>query len=380
MTKDQAIAYDQEITQPYLAQVREDERENADAFDITNPYSLVGSVMTGALPYFSNNLLQTVANFGSLALNPFKIFAPKASAYSPEQYYSVCGYDDYAKMNIATDPFCNPVYGLPADFANRDPDDVLLFMLGKSSDNSTPYIDNDGNPLGLYQEFRDNCSNNINPYGLENEDTGEYIKSPDCMVGSGKYPDNFYIYTVDDAVSESMSCTMDDVDSDCYGASGTSSSASTSTSAGTLDAQGLMDEFATTGGNYGAYHVSSNGCTTLAAWYVGTKTDLKYGNGNGGDVVTKLVAANTDAGLSVSHTPQVGALFSSRDAAWHASSMCGDTKCGHVGLVVGVDGNKVTILETYSRLGDSSPYVRQSQITWNAGQQVDFVYLGDHLK
>lgn len=142
-------------------------------------------------------------------------------------------------------------------------------------------------------------------------------------------------------------------------------------------ASSLLAEFGATGGRYGTYSVASNGCTTLTKWYVGAHTTLAYGNGNGGDVATKLVQANPGRGLSITHAPVAGAIFSTRESAWGATQYCGATKCGHTGLVVGVNGSQVEILETYSSLSKTKPYYATSRtITWNAGQQVDFVYVG----
>lgn len=138
----------------------------------------------------------------------------------------------------------------------------------------------------------------------------------------------------------------------------------------------LLTEFGKTGGAYGGYTVSYNGCTTLTKWYVGVFTTFAYGGGNGGDVAAKLVSANPNRGLSITHTPAAGAIFSSRDSAWGATQMCGTTKCGHTGLVVGVNGNQVEIVETNSSLKGTSPYAKSRTITWYSTQQVDFVWVG----
>jgi hypothetical protein len=118
MTKDQAVNFAQNVAGPYLAEVQADERAASSPLDITNPYSLSGSMASGLLPYLSNSPLRTLANLASLAANPFGVFSTSASAsaYGKEDYYGVCGDDDYADMNIAADPFCNPVYGLSEEW------------------------------------------------------------------------------------------------------------------------------------------------------------------------------------------------------------------------------------------------------------------------
>lgn len=158
--------------------------------------------------------------------------------------------------------------------------------------------------------------------------------------------------------------------------------ASTGSSGGgtSLDGNQLLGEFGTTGGAYGSYRVGSNGCTTVTAWFVGVHTSLRYGGGNGGDVATKLVAANPGRGLAITNRPVAGAIFSSRDRAWGAVAQCSGTPCGHTGIVLSVDGNRVTVLETMSSLSNARPYARMSTITWSSSQQVDFVNVSAYLR
>jgi surface antigen len=152
-----------------------------------------------------------------------------------------------------------------------------------------------------------------------------------------------------------------------------------------LDPATVQSEFAATGGSYGAYRVGSNGCTTIPAWFIGAKTNLTYGHGNGWQVAQKLVDANPSAGLAVSDIPRAPAIFSTYQI-W-SSAMCGsggapNGKCGHTGLVLSVDEKgTVTILTTHSGLGGMSPY---SNIETHSKSEYDgkvqFVYVGDNLK
>jgi len=269
MTKDQAVAFDKDVTQPYLAETQADDRAQAGLFDLGDPYSLTGSILSGWLPYISDNALSTVMNFGSLAANPLgligKALSPKANAATAADYYNVCADDDYASMNIATDPFCNPVYGIPDNnLTNMNPDDVMLWMLGKSSQmseqyipssnvagpsspvtNTTAYIDNDGNPQGLYKDYVDHCAENTYPFGDPNENDADYIKSPDCRINSGHYPSMFYMYDFDDSTYQMMDCTLDEESGSCYGDQGSDTTNSTpSTGGGSATVIGSSSELA----------------------------------------------------------------------------------------------------------------------------------------
>jgi hypothetical protein len=89
----------------------------------------------------------------------------------------------------------------------------------------------------------------------------------------------------------------------------------------------------------------------------------------------------------VTQTPVVGAVFSALEKSWGASKSCKDVDgdgiddlCGHTGLVVAVNGDQVTVLETSSSLGNASPYAKQSTYTLTPGMKVNFVYVGEYFK
>jgi hypothetical protein len=153
-----------------------------------------------------------------------------------------------------------------------------------------------------------------------------------------------------------------------------------------LDLDALRNAFEATGGTYtkdGSTYVvgpggSDNGCVTLTKWFIGEYTNLIYGGGHGGDVVNNLVAKNS--GLTKSSTPRAPAIFSSRSSKWHG----GSSSYGHTGIVVAVNGNIVTTLETWSGVRNNSKsqgmWSISYNIEWSPSDSVEFVYLGDHLK
>ncbi|MCL2807428.1 MAG: M23 family metallopeptidase [Coriobacteriia bacterium] len=215
MSRAEAISFDINIRQPYLAEVREDERLAANPWDITNPYSVVGSIAGGLFPYLSGvSWKSNLASLSSLAFNPFKVFSSSVSAQSAERYYEVCDDDDYRDLNIATDPFCNPVYGLPLSLAEADPDDVMLYMYNNG------HIDDTGSPKSKsYKDFLENCVNNAAPIGFYNEELDDDdIMPQECIRGGGKfaYDEMFFIYTIDDSVYQMMQCILDEVGEACY--------------------------------------------------------------------------------------------------------------------------------------------------------------------
>ncbi|RYC75900.1 CHAP domain-containing protein [Candidatus Nanoperiomorbus periodonticus] len=185
-------------------------------------------------------------------------------------------------------------------------------------------------------------------------------------------------YHGDDGDSESgAACKevqVDDV------SSGSKSSADGS---GNVEATEMQKKFADeTHGHYGAYSTSSNGCTTVTAWFIGEHTTLTYGHGNGNQVVKQLIAANPGKNLKSEPYPtKAPAIFSSVAGHMHASG-----GAGHTGVVTSVDPTTGTIhtLESganNSMNGLSSPWSKTFE--WKKedySSGVEFVYVGDYLK
>lgn len=185
-------------------------------------------------------------------------------------------------------------------------------------------------------------------------------------------------YHGDDGDSESggacKEMQVDDV------SSGSKSSADGS---GNVEATEMQKKFADeTHGHYGAYSTSSNGCTTVTAWFIGEHTTLTYGHGNGNQVVKQLIAANPGKNLKSEPYPtKAPAIFSSVAGHMHASG-----GAGHTGVVTSVDPTTGTIhtLESganNSMNGLSSPWSKTFE--WKKedySSGVEFVYVGDYLK
>ena len=162
-----------------------------------------------------------------------------------------------------------------------------------------------------------------------------------------------------------------------------SGSKSSSDGSGNVEATEMQKKFADeTHGHYGAYSTSSNGCTTVTAWFIGEHTTLTYGHGNGNQVVKQLIAANPGKNLKSEPYPtKAPAIFSSVAGHMHASG-----GAGHTGVVTSVDPTTGTIhtLESganNSMNGLSLPWSKTFE--WKKedySSGVEFVYVGDYLK
>ena len=161
------------------------------------------------------------------------------------------------------------------------------------------------------------------------------------------------------------------------------SGSKSSDGSGNVEATEMQRKFADeTHGHYGAYSTSSNGCTTVTAWFIGEHTTLTYGHGNGNQVVKQLIAANPGKNLKSEPYPtKAPAIFSSVAGHMHASG-----GAGHTGVVTSVDPTTGTIhtLESganNSMNGLSSPWSKTFE--WKKedySSGVEFVYVGDYLK
>jgi hypothetical protein len=89
-------------------------------------------------------------------------------------------------------------------------------------------------------------------------------------------------------------------------------------------------------------------CVSFSTYFINKYTTLKgfgadrtAGPGNGSTVVANIIARNPD--VANGHSPRPYAIFSTPSG----SMMCGDVKCGHTGVILGVDtaGGKVIVGE-----------------------------------
>jgi hypothetical protein len=136
---------------------------------------------------------------------------------------------------------------------------------------------------------------------------------------------------------------------------------------------------------------TSSSCTDLPKWFIENYTTLSYGGTvsgsrwDGGDVAWSL---SQTTGLALLNRPVAIGIFSARDSKWHSamkydssypppsgSRVASGDFVGHTGLVIAVNGSSVTVIHTWS-----GQRAIKETISWSAGDRVEFVYLGDHLK
>jgi hypothetical protein len=203
MTPDQAVSYSN-LSKEIAAQYAEEDKLTANPFDTTNSNTFIGSIAAQLLPYSSrlSSLSGFISSIASLSLNSLSsIFSPHTKAASEEEY-TMCQDYTYGDLNgdgnhgdhIATDPFCNVVYGIPPEYLDIEPLDVITAL---QKEPLLPQINEEtGDPLTpdelddlmdlskarvdySYYKFVKQCINRTEPLG--ESQNGEY--GDNCMIG-----------------------------------------------------------------------------------------------------------------------------------------------------------------------------------------------------
>ena len=116
-------------------------------------------------------------------------------------------------------------------------------------------------------------------------------------------------------------------------------------------------------------------CVSMSRWFTNEFTDATFGEGNGKDVAANL---RTSAGLEVGSDPQPWSIF----GITKGITVCPDGfLCGHTGVVVGVHGDKVIIIEAAWGQEDYAAALEvPSSYFVNDKYPFTFAYFGSHFK
>lgn len=203
MSIDDAVAYSQTQAST-VAMYSAEDRLTASPLDPTDSNTFVGSIVNKLMPYTPNlnNIGGSLGNIGSFVGSSLGSLIPQSSALSTEdirQSYSSCTDVDYKQLGIATDPMCNPIYGIPTQYLDIDPNTVVDDLV------RTNNIDSEtGAAVGgsSYASYVDNCINRDRPIG----DVGDDYSKPDgseCIIKS-QITAEFALYTNDQRVQDGM--------------------------------------------------------------------------------------------------------------------------------------------------------------------------------
>jgi hypothetical protein len=200
LSVDDAVAYTNAQNET-LAQYAADDRATLSMWDASSPNTFLGSIVSKLIPYTGQfaSVGGSLSAVSNIVGGSFNSLFPKSSALSDTDLrtaYTTCTDDDYRNyLNIATDPFCNPVFGIPTQYLDKDPGVIIDELIG--SDNLTT----GGKPKGEYKTFIANCITRENPLG--DDQGGTVDDGLGCKIDSEIKAD-FYLYQIDSRVNDGM--------------------------------------------------------------------------------------------------------------------------------------------------------------------------------
>ena len=197
LTPTQAVAYT-ELSNNVASEYAEEDQLAYSPFDITNSNTFMGKIAATIIPYISNisSVSNTFSSVSSIISTSFaSIFSPITNATSTDEY-STCQDSEYQSLGVATDPFCNIIYGIPTEYLSIDPIDVAQYLEGQYDEETGQPIEGKG-----YANFINNCINRSDPLGY---DSGTGSTGKECLIDSN--PDNkyYYLFYIDQRVLTGM--------------------------------------------------------------------------------------------------------------------------------------------------------------------------------
>lgn len=374
----EAVAYKAKMEQRALAYA-EEQRVGAKWYDIYNSYTALGSVtselainMSGALSspsMFIKRVAGVVSRGYASIKNPLTAKAEDTASYQ-------CDDPDYANLGLACDYNGTLVYGQTETY---DLEQLVPELYSKG------LINESGDPEGKFQNFIDECIESEYAPGSYRSESHSVAGSEgeNCVNGAeiptdsgGKIAVNKLYDYYQDLQSQKA---MDEEPNSNGDGNGDSSSDDISIS-GSQDPKTYQDKFLSEhpDGCAVGYCTSSNGCTTIPAWFITEHTSLKYGHGNGNQVVDQLVAANPGKNLVVTNKPtKVPAIFSTNATGMNATG----TTYGHTGLVTAInEDGTIQTLEAGAGMGGKMHTQTFTHKASDYATATEFVYIGDYLK
>lgn len=125
-----ALAFEQVTKQVNLAYAEED-RLDKSPFDVSSPNTFLGSIATQLIPYMSS--MSSVSGFfsavSSISLGSLGSLLGSPVKAADTKQYTMCSDTSLNNGETAVGPFCNVVYGIPTEYINIDPEDVLQYLI-----------------------------------------------------------------------------------------------------------------------------------------------------------------------------------------------------------------------------------------------------------
>ncbi|OYX41155.1 hypothetical protein B7Y94_05540 [Candidatus Saccharibacteria bacterium 32-49-12] len=206
MTVDDAVAYTN-LNNEYIALNAVEDRATKSPLDPYSPHTFLGSIVSRLATSASstNTLGGSLSTIGSILSNSFQSLVPTTSAATDGALriaYTTCQDTDYQELGIATDPFCNPIHGIPVKYLQIDPLTVLDELVKKGQiDAVTGEVTGDE-----FKKIIEVCVDSDEPLGSGGADgLGSIEDDKNCRIND----DNayYFLYLVDQRIEEGMDMT-----------------------------------------------------------------------------------------------------------------------------------------------------------------------------
>lgn len=258
---EQAVAYTN-IQNEVLAQYAEQERLARSPLDPTSPHTFTGAIVSQLVPYTSQT-----RSFSSIFTTSFSVVRRSLSnIVTPSSFaagntiesYTQCEDPDYRSINLATDPFCNPIRGIPSQYLETDPIEIIDRLITSGD------IDEDGKPISEgYKKFIADCIEREEPLGYTGENFDEEKSGSKCFIDdsgglSASVKADWYVYYMDLRVLDGMENGYDTGDTLCA-QTGSPPSSSAGSGTGSLGGCSSPSSGIATGGGAGLSAVWGGG-------------------------------------------------------------------------------------------------------------------------
>lgn len=178
-----------------LARYAEEDRRNYSPFDATNKNTFMGNIRSQLIPILNSSSSTNLASVSSSLFGSIAKLMPSVGA-APQETFTECQDTEYRIIDLATDPLCNPIYGIPPEYLGKEPIDIF------NSLQSRGFVDNNGTPLQPYLDFIASCVDRAIPYGSTGEDS-QMSRGEECFIENQDQADQ-YIYLIDQRVIVTM--------------------------------------------------------------------------------------------------------------------------------------------------------------------------------
>jgi hypothetical protein len=196
LSVDDAIAYQKVSDEVELAYAEED-RATKSPFDTSSPNTFMGSIVQKITPYYINSTLglsSIATKMGSMVNMIFGSFGSllkpvSTSAITNDKIeYQLCEDPSIKDNDIAAGPYCNIIYGIPAQYLDIDPVTVVNELIKSGDiDENTGAIIEDSDLSDWMELCTDGTSNQANNCKITDIKTAYYA-----------------LYTIDSRVIEAM--------------------------------------------------------------------------------------------------------------------------------------------------------------------------------